>query len=117
LFVEKERDNQSPILNMKFTYTQLLAASLAPLTSAFPSRVLEAATSDPVLQARAKDIEKLLEKRQGGASAASAIFEPVPVFDAKSQYIDVSQGSGHEYVPPGAGDLRGPCPGLNAFAK
>jgi hypothetical protein len=79
--------------------------------------MLEAATSDPALAARAKDIEKFLEKRQAGAGAATSIFEPVPVFDAKSQYIDVSAGSGHEYVPPGSGDLRGPCPGLNAFAK
>jgi hypothetical protein len=102
---------------MKFTSSQLLAATLAPLVNAFPSRVLEAATRDPVLAARAKEIEKLLEKRQAGAGAATALFEPVPVFDAKSQYIDVSPGSGHEYHPPGSGDLRGPCPGLNAFAK
>lgn len=102
---------------MKFTSPQLFVAVLVPLANAFPSRMLEEAASDPAIAARAKQIEALLEKRQAGAGAATALFEPVPVFDAKSQYINVSSGSGHEYVPPGSDDLRGPCPGLNAFAK
>ncbi len=36
-------------------------------------------------------------------------------FDAKSQLVDVS-GS-HAFKAPGSGDLRGPCPGLNALAN
>ena len=36
-------------------------------------------------------------------------------FNAQAQAIDVS-GS-HAFLPPGAGDLRGPCPGLNALAN
>lgn len=39
----------------------------------------------------------------------------VPGFDAKAQRIDVS--GDHAFLPPGHGDLRGPCPGLNALAN
>jgi hypothetical protein len=39
----------------------------------------------------------------------------VPGFNANDQKIDTS-GS-HAFVPPGHGDLRGPCPGLNALAN
>ena len=34
-------------------------------------------------------------------------------FDAKEQYVDVTQGSGNEFVAPKTGDIRGQCPGLN----
>lgn len=80
---------------------------------------MDAAGHDPELLKRAEEAARLvkLQGRQGGAGAATAIFEPVPKFDAKAQYINISKGSGHEYVAPGADDLRGPCPGLNAFAN
>ena len=97
--------------------SQLLVAGLAPLTYAFPAMIFEAAANDPSIVARAAEIEEQLKARQAGADAATPFFEPVNTFDAKKQYIDVSAGSGHEYVPPSAGDLRGPCPGLNAFAN
>lgn len=54
----------------------------------------------------------MASKRQAGADAATALFEAVPTFDSEAQYIDVSEGSGHEFVPPGPNDLRGVCPGL-----
>lgn len=40
-----------------------------------------------------------------------------PGFNADAQRIDVS--GVHAFVPPdfAAGDLRGPCPGLNALAN
>ncbi|KAG9942110.1 Cloroperoxidase, partial [Aureobasidium melanogenum] len=88
--------------------------SLAPLAAAFPASVLEAVKFHPGLQARANEI---LQERQAGAAAAQALFEPVPIFNAAEQYVNVSKGSGHEYVAPGPNDLRGPCPGLNAFAN
>ncbi|KAL1647739.1 hypothetical protein SLS58_002540 [Diplodia intermedia] len=46
------------------------------------------------------------EKRLNGIS---------PGFDAEAQRIDVS--GEHAFVPPGSGDKRGPCPGLNALAN
>lgn len=97
--------------------SQLLLAGLAPFAHAFPAMMYEAAASDPALEARAKELAKMLRARQAGADAATPLFEPIPTFDAAKQYIDVGPGSGHEYVPPGSGDLRGPCPGLNAFAN
>lgn len=100
---------------MKYSSFQpLLATLLLPLANAFPAAMLEAAASDPEILKRA---ENLLSSRQAGADAATAIFEPIPIFNAQRQYVNVSKGSGHEYVPPGRGDLRGPCPGLNAFAN
>jgi hypothetical protein len=39
---------------------------------------------------------------------------PNPPFNAAEQYVDVSEGSGHEFRAPGPNDLRGQCPGLNA---
>lgn len=39
----------------------------------------------------------------------------LPGFDANAQRIDVS--GAHAFLPPGHGDMRGPCPGLNALAN
>lgn len=39
----------------------------------------------------------------------------LPGFNAEAQRIDVS--GDHAFLPPGHGDLRGPCPGLNALAN
>lgn len=91
---------------MKFTSQLLLGA--APLVAAFPASVLEAVQNDPILQARANEI---LEERQAGADAATPLFEPVPMFNAADQFVNVGKGSGHEYVKPKSTDLRGPCPG------
>lgn len=102
---------------MRLSFSPLLIAGLAPLASAFPAAMLEAASADPAILKRAEQIAKMLEKKQAGADAATALFEPVPIFDAKAQFINVTEGSGHEYVAPGPNDLRGPCPGLNAFAN
>jgi hypothetical protein len=81
---------------------------LAPLVAAFPASVLEAVKFHPGLQARANEI---LQQRQAGADAAQILFEPKPIFNAAEQYVNISAGSGHEYVAPGPNDLRGPCPG------
>ncbi|KAF2213276.1 hypothetical protein CERZMDRAFT_39839 [Cercospora zeae-maydis SCOH1-5] len=100
---------------MKFS-TQLL---LAVGASAFPARIMEEAVKrDPTIVAKALeflDVENL--KRQEGADGATAIFEPIPKFNAGAQFIDVGPGSGHEFQAPGPNDQRGPCPGLNAFAN
>lgn len=101
---------------MKHT-TQFFLAVLAPFAHAFPAMMYEAAAADPALEARAAELAKKLDARQAGADAATLLFEPINTFNAGKQIINVGPGSGHEYVPPGSGDLRGPCPGLNAFAN
>lgn len=104
--------------NMHFSSSSLLLAAVAaPLAGAFPAAMFEAAANDPSILGNAAKFQRHLEKRQAGADAARAVFEPVPIFDEKAQYINVTKGSGHEYVPPSKSDLRGPCPGLNAFAN
>ncbi|EME80568.1 uncharacterized protein MYCFIDRAFT_50025 [Pseudocercospora fijiensis CIRAD86] len=102
---------------MKFSTTQALLGAV-PLAAAFPAAIFEAvASNNPALAARAEEIRSQLDKRQVAADGATKLFEPVPIFNEKAQFIDVGPGSGHEYVAPGPNDLRGPCPGLNAFAN
>ncbi|PPJ50228.1 hypothetical protein CBER1_07209 [Cercospora berteroae] len=96
---------------MKFTSSLLLA----PLAAAFPASVLDQVAQDPALTARAAEIMENV-KRQEGADGATAIFEANPTF-SEEQLIDVGPGSGHEWQAPRQNDLRGPCPGLNAFAN
>jgi len=43
--------------------------------------------------------------------------QPPAGFNAQEQYVNVESGSGHEFVAPGNGDIRGQCPGLNAAAN
>jgi len=99
---------------MKSAISLAILGALVRYASAYPAAMMAAANSDPKIMARTKEITAMIEARQAGAGAASTIFEPVPIFNAKTQYVDVSIGSGHEFVPPSGDDLRGPCPGLNA---
>ena len=48
------------------------------------------------------------------ASALPGIFQR-QTFDPAAQHIDVS--GAHAFLAPGASDLRGPCPALNALAN
>ena len=47
---------------MKLT-SQLFVAGLAPFAHAFPAVIYEAAVADPALEARAKELAKMLEAR------------------------------------------------------
>lgn len=80
---------------MRFSSFDLLLTSLVPLANAFPAAILEAAANDPAILARAAEISKTLAGRQSGADAATALFEPANTFNAATQYINVTKGSGH----------------------
>jgi len=69
--------------------------------------------------ARYEHMLSSMDKRQtiSGADAATLVYEAVPTFDEKAQLVNVGKGSGHEWQAPRSTDLRGPCPGLNAFAN
>ncbi|KAL9528660.1 Dothistromin biosynthesis peroxidase [Sphaerulina musiva] len=100
----------------------ILLLSAPQLATAFPSSILsQAASQDPTFAARAAEIlssSTFNSKRQiVTADGATRIFEPVGIFNAEAQLVDVGPGSGHEWIAPGPEDLRGPCPGLNAFAN
>jgi hypothetical protein len=96
--------------SMTFSTTKVLLGLLATTASAFPSALLEEAMKSPEMAARAAEIASTRDP-------TSDLFEPVPVFNAAAQYVDVGPGSGHEWQAPGPNDLRGPCPGLNAFSN
>jgi len=102
---------------MKFSSSSAILVAAVRLTAAFPAGSLEAFQNDPEMVARARSLVSGKREAGAGADAATLIFEAIPTFDAASQYIDVSEGSGHEWQAPGPGDLRGPCPGLNALAN
>lgn len=74
--------------------TSVLTIAYAGLTAAYPNILAEL---------EAKKQAPSLKKRLGG------------IFDAASQKVDVS--GAHAFTPPGSGDQRGPCPGLNALAN
>lgn len=102
----------------------LLFSSAPHFTTAFPSSILsQAASQDPTFAARAAEILRsssssstFNSKRQiVTADGATKIFEPVGIFNAEAQLVDVGPGSGHEWIAPGPEDLRGPCPGLVSF--
>ena len=80
---------------MKFFNTALLL-SLASTSIAYPFMGM------PGAPRHYQEWSKDHEKRQLG-------------FNANAQKIDVS--GDHAFTPPGAGDLRGPCPGLNALSN
>lgn len=93
---------------MKLLLSQGLLASVA---MAWPAHVMEEMIENatPEIAARAAEALSGLKPVKGAPSpnAATAVFEPVPVFDADAQFINVAAGSGHEFVPPTKNDLRG----------
>jgi hypothetical protein len=61
--------------------------------------------------------ESQIKARQASLSETNCGPIPCLIFDEVEQFVDVSPGSAHQYVAPGSGDIRGPCPGLNAAAN
>lgn len=88
-------------MRQAFISTGLLAFLIRD-TVAFPSMIDEL-------------VEKEKEKRQNGQGGGFP--DLVSYFDPKLQYV--SNTGDHAFVPPNfaAGDIRGPCPGLNAMAN
>lgn len=56
-----------------------------------------------------------------GVTVCAAVVGAIPqylkrqAFDPTAQHIDVSNA--HAFIAPGASDLRGPCPAMNALAN
>lgn len=85
-----------------------LFIALAPYAAAWPA-VMEATLQKRVEPGPREPL--FLSGRQN-----TGVVPPV-TFDAEEQFVDVRPGSGHEFVAPGPGDIRGQCPGLNAAAN
>ncbi|QRV75403.1 peroxidase family 2 domain protein [Ceratobasidium sp. AG-Ba] len=73
---------------------------------AFPAAVLDGLAARAPKTAGCPFAEAAMHKRQA---------PPDVIFDPVKQKVDVS--GQHVFVPPKAGDQRGPCPGLNALAN
>lgn len=96
--------------------TSLLTATICfSAANAFPLMLFDAAKREGLgvdqLYARlaapdANEADSSLRARVLGAS---------PGFDAATQRISTT--GANAFVPPGPGDIRGPCPGLNALAN
>ena len=68
----------------------------------------EALENPKVLEQHLRKKETVHDSRQASGNS------PFTTFD-EDQLIDVT--GVHAWAPPGEGDLRGPCPGLNALAN
>lgn len=91
-------------------YHSILFSSL-PLAAAWPA-VMEATMTKraPVYPTVPKP---LFLSHRGNCGAHGNCT----TFNAEDQFVDVREGSGHEWQAPGPNDLRGECPGLNAAAN
>lgn len=78
----------------------LLLALVIGQAAAFPSLPLEA-----------RGITPANENESNTGVIKSTTFDP------KDQLVDVRPGTKNEFVAPTDGDIRGPCPGLNAAAN
>lgn len=80
---------------MKSSLSQLLWVAGA---AAFPAEWMKEFQKDPKLFARASELFERANLGQAAnikqANAATAVFEPDPIFVASQQYVDVSAGSG-----------------------
>jgi len=97
--------------------TLLLASALS--AAAFP-QLSNRGLSDEVSQFMQNPQGHALAKRQEDALGISAAqsncgTRACPTFDEKDQRVSVS--GEHQWIAPGPGDIRGPCPGLNAAAN
>ncbi|KAG8687874.1 hypothetical protein FRC09_013226 [Ceratobasidium sp. 395] len=84
----------------------VVAIALAGSALAFPTAVLEGLNTRTAKSAGCPFADAVKQKRQA---------PPDVVFDPVKQKVDVS--GQYAFVPPKAGDQRGPCPGLNALAN
>jgi len=94
-----------------FTMVAKLSTLLAvlPLAAAWPA-VME---MNEKMQKRAEPAPRAPLFKSGRPNTG---LPPVG-FNAKDQFVDVREGSGHEFKSPVQGDIRGQCPGLNAASN
>jgi len=90
--------------------TILCVAGLASTVLALPGMDLEYAAKIQERQSLPSNLP---------LSSAEGNSGPIPSvgFNAADQFVDVRPGSTHQFITPGSGDKRGPCPGLNAAAN
>ncbi|KAF2167170.1 hypothetical protein M409DRAFT_54361 [Zasmidium cellare ATCC 36951] len=98
--------------------TLILASALGAV--AFPSMKNSRDVQMNIRSVLSNVERRSLEARQQDAlgisrSESNCGTRVCPTFDGEDQLVSVS--GEHQYIAPGPGDIRGPCPGLNAAAN
>ncbi|CAK1362436.1 unnamed protein product [Cercospora beticola] len=65
----------------------------------------------------AMEMDAIVKRQLGAGRKNTGGGHPNPTFNAQQQYVDVTDGGPNPFRSPGARDLRGQCPGLNAAAN
>lgn len=60
--------------------------------------------------------QDMLLKRAASGRLNTGAGHPNPTFDAKSQYVDVTDGGANPFKAPSSTDLRGQCPGRTLYS-
>lgn len=94
---------------MKYSLCLATLALQASQVIAFPAQMFDLNVNEEEKRELAR-ISLAVE-----ANTKRDIVSRAPGFNSSQQYVS-NQGA-HKFVPPGKGDLRGPCPGLNAMAN
>lgn len=76
--------------------------------NAFPSMMFD------IAEREGRSVEEITRSIDDGTLDTRSLEKRVG-FDPSTQYV--SNTGTHAFVAPGSGDLRGPCPGLNAMAN
>lgn len=92
--------------------TLSLVICLTSSVLGFPSRLFDPST---LTEQEIRALDGVSSTAESPEVVPRQLPGVVPGFSAKAQYVS-NQGA-HKYVAPGAGDQRGPCPGLNAMAN
>jgi hypothetical protein len=95
---------------MKYSLCLAAVAICATNVVAFPSRMFDLSMSEAEKRAIAEISSSIEASAKAGRDVKRA-----PGFSASQQYV--SNTGTHGFQAPGSGDLRGPCPGLNAMAN
>lgn len=90
----------------------LATLALTASVSAFPAMMFDA--NSPVVKAAQANAAKRAINAAAPQGVGALPLVPPP-FNAALQYVS-NQGQ-YAFVPPGPGDARGQCPGLNAMAN
>lgn len=90
---------------MKYLYSLLYSTATVVAFPSYMSQHIRNLQPGDALQKRAID----------SASETNCGPTPCAIFSEEEQLVSI-EGE-YAFVPPGPGDLRGPCPGLNAAAN
>lgn len=96
---------------MKYLSCLAALAFFATEIVAFPSHMFDLNINEE----EKRELAGIAAAIEAGAKSKRIGTPLAPGFSASQQYVSTT--GQYAFVPPGANDLRGPCPGLNAMAN